>query len=90
MALAISILAMVLATLSHLMLLGLCLFGMANTTREQMRQIQLWMLLVGVVAVAMIAVGVLLLRSGHPWWNAGASIAVAVAMWVVLVKGTTP
>ena len=38
---------------------------MPNSTPKQMRQIQLWMLLIAFVALTMIAVGVLLLRTGH-------------------------
>jgi hypothetical protein len=90
MKLIIPITAMVVASLSHLLLLGLCIAGMPNSTPRQMREIQLWMLLIAVVAVAMVVVGMLLLRSGHPWLCAFASIGVAVGMWVLLFVATTP
>ena len=90
MKLVIPILAMALATLAHLMLLGLCVFGMANSTPKQMRQIQLWMLLVAAVAIATIVGGVFLIRSGHPWICAVASLVAAVVTWIVLIEGTKP
>jgi uncharacterized SAM-binding protein YcdF (DUF218 family) len=63
---------------------------MPNSTPRQMRQIQLWMLAIALVAAAMLLVGVLLLRGGHPWLCACASLGAAAAMWVVLLVGTTP
>ena len=90
MALLLPIVAMVLSSLSHLLLLGLCFAGMPNSTPPQMRQIQLWMLLIAAVALVMLVVGILLLRAGHPRWCAGLSLGVAIAMWPVLLVGTRP
>jgi hypothetical protein len=87
---AISILAMTISSLSHLLLLGLCIAGMPNSTPQGMRQIQLWMLLIAAVGLAMLAVGVILLRTGHPWWCTTLSLGVAVVMWIVLLEGTKP
>lgn len=86
----VAALAMVIASLSHLLLLGLCVAGMPNSTPQGMRQIQLWMLFIAAVGVGMLVVGVLLTRAGHPWWCAGLSLVVAVGMWIVLIEGTKP
>ena len=65
---------------------SLCFAGMANSNAQQMRQIQLWMLAVGVLAVATIAVGALLIRGGHPWWCASIALASPVAMFVAMMN----
>ena len=84
MANALAVLSLVIAGVGHLLLIGLCFAGMPNSTPQQMRHIQLWMLGIAVVAVATIVGGVLLVRAGHPWWCAGVALASPIAMFIAL------
>lgn len=88
MATALAVIALVISGLGHLLLLGLCVAGMPNSSAAQMRQIQMWMLLIAAIAILTIVGGALLIRGGHPWWCAGVALVSPVAMFVALYNLT--
>jgi hypothetical protein len=90
MSLALTIIAVLLGGLGHLLLLGLCVFGMANSSPQQMTQIKLWMLAVAIVALVVGAAGVLLYRLGHPAWGIVLNLASPPVMLGIMLKATTP
>lgn len=84
MAKLLAVVCLVIAGLGHLLLLGLCVAGMPNSTPAQMRYIQMWMLGIALVAVVTIVIGALLVRGGHPWWCVSLALVSPVAMFVAL------
>ena len=90
MKLAVTILGIVLGSLGHVMLLGLCLFGMANASDKQMLQIKLWMAASATVWLASAGAGVWLFRGGHPWWGLLLNLLTPIVMLILVTKATTP
>lgn len=90
MSLAFTIVSIVLGGLGHLLLLGLCVAGMPNSSPQQMAQIKLWMLGIAIAALVVAAAGVLLYRIGYPWLGTALNLASPVVLTVVLFKVSTP
>jgi len=90
MGLAISIVGIVLGAFGHLLLLGLCVAGMPNSSAKQMAQIKLWMLAIAVIGIVVAAAGVGLHRAGYPGWGAAVNVLSPVVLFVVMLKLSSP
>lgn len=84
MATALAVIALAVSGIGHLLLVGLCVAGMPNSSPAQMRHIQMWMVLIAAIAILTIVAGALLIRGGHPWWCVGIALVSPVAMFVAL------
>lgn len=82
---AAAIAAMLCTAFATLCALTFCMGMGANAKPPEIRALKLWMLGLTLLGVAGITAGIFLLRAGQPGWAAGASIAPAVLMALILI-----